>query len=382
VTHVPTGDSEPPAARGARDTGPRTTGTIRNVAQDTSSQETDAQDTSAQGASAHNTSSQDTGGHNLDRQNVGTSALSRLDALFASTDPIATTPGTPGTPATATATENGNDDDSDNGNGHGNGARVATGAGIDLGAPGGGGRDAVREPATSTLPVLELVDIQQIYGTGDAAVHALRGITLSVHAGDYVAIMGPSGSGKSTLMNLLGCLDIASSGVYSLAGNDVATLNEAQLAVVRNKEIGFIFQSFNLVPRMSAVANVELPLVYGGVKRAERRRRALEALDMVGLGHRANHQPQELSGGQQQRVAIARALVTNPTLVLADEPTGNLDSESTEEILGIFDTLARQGRTIVIITHEDHVAERAHRVLAVSDGLIVVDRPARKEALV
>jgi putative ABC transport system ATP-binding protein len=236
--------------------------------------------------------------------------------------------------------------------------------------------------AASDRPVLELVDIHQIYGTGDAAVHALRGINLAVAAGDYVAIMGPSGSGKSTLMNLLGCLDIASSGVYSLAGNDVATLDEGQLAVVRNREIGFIFQSFNLVPRMSAVANVELPLVYGGVRRVERRRRALEALDMVGLGHRANHQPQELSGGQQQRVAIARALVTNPTLVLADEPTGNLDSESTEEILAIFDGLAAAGRTIVIITHEEHVAERAHRVLAVSDGLIVVDRASRKEALV
>jgi putative ABC transport system ATP-binding protein len=232
-----------------------------------------------------------------------------------------------------------------------------------------------------TRPVLELVDIHQIYGSGDAAVHALRGINLAVAAGDYVAIMGPSGSGKSTLMNLLGCLDIASSGIYSLAGNDVATLDEGQLAVVRNKEIGFIFQSFNLVPRMSAVANVELPLVYGGVRRAERRRRALEALDMVGLGHRANHQPQELSGGQQQRVAIARALVTNPTLVLADEPTGNLDSESTEEILAIFDALAEAGRTIVIITHEEPVAERAHRVLSVSDGLIATDRASRREIL-
>jgi len=223
-------------------------------------------------------------------------------------------------------------------------------------------------------PVLELIDVQQVYGAGDTAVHALRGIDLAVHSGDYVAIMGPSGSGKSTLMNLLGCLDIASSGTYSLAGNDVATLSEAELARVRNQEIGFIFQSFNLVPRMSALANVELPLVYGGVKRAERRRRALEALDRVGLAHRSGHQPQELSGGQQQRVAIARALVGSPTLVLADEPTGNLDSESTEEILGIFDALAGEGRTIVIITHEEHVAERSHRMLSVSDGLIVSDR--------
>ena len=222
--------------------------------------------------------------------------------------------------------------------------------------------------------VLELERIEQIYGTGDAAVHALRGIDLHVEKGDYVAIMGPSGSGKSTLMNLLGCLDIASHGRYLLAGHDVATLDENELARVRNQEIGFIFQSFNLVPRMTALANVELPLVYGGVKRAERRRRALEALDRVGLSARADHEPHELSGGQQQRVAIARALVTNPTLVLADEPTGNLDSTSTEEILTIFDELASSGRTIVIITHEEHVAERAHRILSIRDGLIASDR--------
>ncbi len=220
---------------------------------------------------------------------------------------------------------------------------------------------------------LQLVDVHQTYGVGDAAVRALRGINITITTGDYVAIMGPSGSGKSTLMNVLGCLDVASEGTYYLAGQNVQYLSDGELARVRNREIGFVFQSFNLVPRMTALANVELPLIYGRVPRVERRQRALDALEQVGLSNRADHQPQQLSGGQQQRVAIARALVTNPTLLLADEPTGNLDSESTEEILSIFDDLASSGRTIVMITHEPNVAARSHRVITISDGLVIRD---------
>lgn len=222
-------------------------------------------------------------------------------------------------------------------------------------------------------PAVELVDISVTYGSGDTSVHALQGVNLTIGTGEYVAIMGPSGSGKTTLMNVLGCLDVATSGTYRLAGQDVRELDDGQLARVRNSELGFVFQSFNLVPRMNARHNVELPLVYGGVKRAERRERAQEALESVGLADRADHKPNELSGGQQQRVAIARALVSSPTLILADEPTGNLDSVSTNEILSIFDGLAQQGRTIVIITHEEDVAERAHRMVTVGDGVIRTD---------
>ncbi|MDL4773981.1 ABC transporter ATP-binding protein [Actinomadura xylanilytica] len=223
-------------------------------------------------------------------------------------------------------------------------------------------------------PVLDIRAVTKVYGEGDTAVHALRGITLTVERGDYVAIMGASGSGKSTLMNIIGCLDVPSAGHYLLDGTDVRGLDERRLAILRNRRIGFVFQSFNLIPRMSAQANVELPLAYGGVRGADRRRRALAALGEVGLADRTRHEPNELSGGQQQRVAVARALVTAPTLLLADEPTGALDSASTADMLGLFDRLSRSGRTIVLITHEDDVAAHAQRLVRLVDGRVVEDR--------
>jgi putative ABC transport system ATP-binding protein len=231
-----------------------------------------------------------------------------------------------------------------------------------------------------TAPVIDVRDVRKTYRIGDIAVHALRGVSLRVGRGEYVAIMGHSGSGKSTLMNILGCLDAPTEGAYLLNGLDVREVEEDTLADVRNRFIGFVFQSFNLIPRTRALANVELPMSYAGVPRAERRERALAALAAVGLGERVNHLPSELSGGQQQRVAIARALVTSPALILADEPTGNLDTTSSEEVLGIFERLSDEGRTIVLISHEDDVAAHARRVIRVRDGLVVADeRPEPAE---
>ncbi|MFD7155318.1 ABC transporter ATP-binding protein [Kribbella sp. NPDC059898] len=225
--------------------------------------------------------------------------------------------------------------------------------------------------------LIDIRDVTKTYGHGHTAVHALRGVSLRVDAGEYVAVMGSSGSGKSTLMNILGCLDVPTRGEYWLDGSDVARLSEDQQALVRGRKIGFIFQSFNLIPRTTALANVELPLTYAHVRRSERRRRAHRALDLVGLAERTDHRPNELSGGQQQRVAIARALATGPRILLADEPTGNLDAHSTDEVLGMFDDLHAQGRTIIVITHEHEVAARARRLVTVSDGRIVADEVTR-----
>ena len=223
------------------------------------------------------------------------------------------------------------------------------------------------------VPVIDIDDVHKTYSVGDIAVHALRGVSLRIERGEYVAIVGASGSGKTTLMNILGCLDTPTTGVYRLNGLDVRGIDEDSLADVRNREIGFVFQSFNLIPRTRAQANVELPLAYAGLPRAARRERALAALRSVGLGDRVHHLPSELSGGQQQRVAIARALVTNPAMILADEPTGALDTVSSGEVLELFSRLNQQGRTIILITHEQSVAAHARRVVRISDGTIIAD---------
>jgi putative ABC transport system ATP-binding protein len=226
------------------------------------------------------------------------------------------------------------------------------------------------QPVAEPTPVIELEDVTKVYRTGAFAVAALRGVTLTINQGEYVAVMGPSGSGKSTLMHILGCLDVPSSGTYRLAGENVSGMDEIELAAVRNRHIGFVFQQFNLLPSLSAWRNVELPLAYAGVNRSERRHRAMDALARVGLESRVQHRPGELSGGQQQRVAIARALVSNPDLILADEPTGALDSTSAADVMTLMDELHEAGRTLLLITHDADVASVAERIIRIRDGLI------------
>ena len=223
--------------------------------------------------------------------------------------------------------------------------------------------------------VINLQQIKKIYDMGGAEeVQALRGVSLQIQKNEYVAIMGPSGSGKSTLMNIIGCLDTPSSGLYEFNGVNVSEMNDNQLAKIRNKEIGFVFQTFNLLARSDSLHNVELPLIYAGVTSADRKRLAREALDHVGLGDRGHHKPNELSGGQRQRVAVARALVNRPSILLADEPTGNLDSKTGDEIMVLFHELHSQGNTIILVTHEEYIAEHAHRIIRIRDGMIESDK--------
>lgn len=221
--------------------------------------------------------------------------------------------------------------------------------------------------------IISVSELVKTYIMGQTKVHALRGVNLDIYTNDYLALMGPSGSGKSTLMNLIGCLDTPTSGTYILNGTNVSTLDDDELAEIRNKEIGFVFQTFNLLPRLSALDNVALPLVYGGVNKSTRLDRAREVLDAVGLGDRVDHKPNELSGGQRQRVAIARALVNNPSIILADEPTGNLDTKTSIEIMGIFEKIHQNGNTVILVTHEPDIAEHCHRIVRLRDGVVETD---------
>jgi putative ABC transport system ATP-binding protein len=223
--------------------------------------------------------------------------------------------------------------------------------------------------------VIEIAGVTKLYKMGAETIHALRGVTLQIRRNEYLAIMGPSGSGKSTLMNLLGCLDTPTAGHYEFNGKKVAAMGDDELAGIRNREIGFVFQTFNLLPRSDALHNVELPLIYAGLPRPERRERAVRALEDVGLGHRLHHKPSELSGGQCQRVAIARALVNHPSIILADEPTGNLDSKTGDEIMALFEQLYASGHTLIVVTHEEDIARHARRIVRLHDGLVATDVP-------
>ena len=221
--------------------------------------------------------------------------------------------------------------------------------------------------------LIEIKDLKKIYNLGDIEVPALNGININIDKNEYLAIMGPSGSGKSTMMNIIGCLDVPTEGEYHLNNQDVSKLSDDELAVIRNKEIGFVFQTFNLLPRADALHNVELPMIYSGINRTQRRQMAMDALERVGLGDRVHHKPNELSGGQRQRVAIARALVNNPSIILADEPTGNLDSKTGEEIMEIFEQIHEAGNTIILITHEEYIANHSNRAIRLLDGLVLSD---------
>jgi putative ABC transport system ATP-binding protein len=225
-------------------------------------------------------------------------------------------------------------------------------------------------------PVIEIEGVTKLYQMGAETIHALCGVSLKIHRNEYIAIMGPSGSGKSTLMNMLGCLDTPTAGRYEFAGKNVAGMLDDELAEIRNREIGFVFQSFNLLPRSDALQNVELPLIYGGVPASERHARAKAALDIVGLDNRVHHKPNELSGGQRQRVAIARAIVNRPSIILADEPTGALDTKTGVEIMDLFELLYEKGNTLILVTHEEDVARHARRIIRLRDGLIESDEPA------